>query len=113
MEECLVWLPAIYGRHDYPGTWNSVHMFIECGLLHQRQQGNNRYTSASEAETPEASADSCSPIVSKGFKLIGIKNFSCFSIDDLEELLDKAANIVICLKNNFLNTLNYVMPFLD
>ena len=101
-EGCMVWLPTVYERQGYVGTWNSIHTFVECGLLHNRQQGKNCDTSASMMETSEASADYRSSVVSEGLKLTGIKNYSCFSIDDFEELLDRAANVLNCFKNNSL-----------
>ena len=96
----MAWQPTIYERQNYASTWNSIYSFVEYGLLHQRQQGNNSYASATLAAISEARVNSRSPVARIGFKLTGIKNLSCYSNDDFEELLNKAAYIVDCFKNN-------------
>ena len=126
-EGSMVWLPTIYEKQGYERFWNSIHAFVDCGLLHDRQHVNNCDSTASATEKAveqlEESDKNSTIAISEGLKLNGIKNFFCFSINDFEELLEKAANTVDCFKKNSLkdDTLYdaifgllyaYILPFI-
>ena len=95
----MVWLPAIYRNQDDTMVWNSIHSYVESGLLLERVQSESK-PSGSEGVTKEGV--DCSLMAKQGIKLTGIKDYFTFSGSDFDDLLDKAANIVSSFKNNLL-----------
>ena len=71
-EGSMVWLLKVYDKQGNEGWWNSIHAFVESGLLH---------TSVAKAvEMYEEYDEKFSVSVSEGFKLTGIKKlFSLFN----------------------------------